>query len=129
MGDSPNPFALTSPSVLSSFNLSIWLWAGSVAAIPPGYVLCDGTLGTPDLRDKFVLGAGDSFAVNEVGGVTVHNHPFTGDGHLHSLKAGSDIDAGSNKDTTTQDSPTTGTTDNRNQRPPFYALCYIMKID
>ena len=37
---------------------AIIMWSGSVASIPVGYALCDGTLGTPDLRNKFVMGAG-----------------------------------------------------------------------
>jgi hypothetical protein len=43
-------------------------WSGSAAAVPGGYHLCDGTNGTPDLRDKFVVGAGLSFAVAQTGG-------------------------------------------------------------
>lgn len=47
---------------------AILQWAGSVASIPAGYHLCDGTNGTPDLRDKFVLAAGGSFAPGATGG-------------------------------------------------------------
>jgi len=36
---------------------SIIMWSGSIASIPSGWVLCDGTNGTPDLRDRFVVGA------------------------------------------------------------------------
>jgi microcystin-dependent protein len=35
----------------------ISLWSGTVATIPSGWVLCDGTNSTPDLRDKFIVGA------------------------------------------------------------------------
>jgi hypothetical protein len=35
----------------------ILLWSGSIATIPTGWVLCDGTNSTPDLRDRFVVGA------------------------------------------------------------------------
>lgn len=35
---------------------AIVLWSGTVAAIPNGWALCDGTQGTPDLRDRFVVG-------------------------------------------------------------------------
>lgn len=34
------------------------IWSGSVASIPAGWQLCDGTSGTPDLRSRFVYGAG-----------------------------------------------------------------------
>jgi len=35
----------------------IIMWSGTIATIPTGWALCDGTSGTPDLRDKFVVGA------------------------------------------------------------------------
>lgn len=46
----------------------ITLWSGSVANIPDGWYLCDGTNGTPDLTDKFVVGAGDAYAPDDIGG-------------------------------------------------------------
>lgn len=49
---------------------SIIMWSGSIAAIPSGYVICDGNNGTPDLRDRFVVGAGNSYAVGNTGGFT-----------------------------------------------------------
>lgn len=36
---------------------TIVMWSGSIASIPLGWLLCDGTNGTPDLRDKFIIGA------------------------------------------------------------------------
>ena len=47
---------------------TILMWSGSLAALPAGWQLCDGTNGTPDLRDKFVVTAGDTYAVNVMGG-------------------------------------------------------------
>jgi hypothetical protein len=35
----------------------IIMFSGLVASIPTGWQLCNGTNGTPDLRDKFVIGA------------------------------------------------------------------------
>ncbi|AHI29713.1 hypothetical protein [Marinobacter similis] len=57
----------------------IKLWSGSLASIPGGYALCDGTQGTPPLADKFVIGAGGAYAVGDVGGskdavVVAHTH-------------------------------------------------------
>lgn len=46
----------------------IGLYSGGVESIPSGWALCDGTKGTPDLTDKFVLGAGRNYAVNAKGG-------------------------------------------------------------
>jgi hypothetical protein len=48
----------------------IILWSGSIAAIPSGWALCNGSNGTPDLRDKFVIGAGSTYAVDATGGST-----------------------------------------------------------
>lgn len=56
----------------------VCFWSGASDAIPDGYALCDGTAGTPDLRDKFVLGGGGALATS--GGSTdtqssgTHNH-------------------------------------------------------
>lgn len=57
----------------------IVMWSGSIAAIPTGWVICDGTNSTPDLRDRFVVGAGSSYAVAATGGskdavVVSHSH-------------------------------------------------------
>lgn len=57
----------------------ITMWYGSVVAIPAGWRLCDGTNGTPDLRDRFVIGAGSTYAVSATGGskdavVVAHSH-------------------------------------------------------
>lgn len=46
----------------------IMLWSGATNAVPAGWSLCDGTGNTPDLRDKFVVGAGNSYDVNATGG-------------------------------------------------------------
>jgi microcystin-dependent protein len=46
----------------------IIMWSGSVAGIPSGWFLCDGTNSTPDLRNRFIIGAGDTYAVDATGG-------------------------------------------------------------
>jgi microcystin-dependent protein len=46
----------------------ITLWSGAIGAIPAGWLLCNGTSGTPDLRDRFVVGAGSTYAVGATGG-------------------------------------------------------------
>lgn len=74
----------------------IFMWLGLLSAIPVGWRLCDGTLSTPDLRDKFILtdaaGGGDH---GGTGGNAGHNHTTAGHthtaAHTHSsLSAGSD---------------------------------------
>jgi len=49
---------------------SIIMWSGSIAAIPSGYVICNGSNGTPNLLDSFVVGAGNTYAVGNTGGFT-----------------------------------------------------------
>lgn len=46
----------------------IIMWSGSIGSIPSGYVICDGTNGTPNLEDSFVLGAGNTYGVGNTGG-------------------------------------------------------------
>lgn len=36
----------------------IMAWYGNQNQVPSGWVICDGTNGTPDLRNKFIMGAG-----------------------------------------------------------------------
>jgi len=60
----------------------IMLWSGSSATIPSGWVLCDGTNSTPDLRNRFVVGATSTYAVGATGGsadaiVVSHTHTAT----------------------------------------------------
>lgn len=107
------------------------LWYGSVASIPSGWTLCDGTMGTPDLVGLFVMGAKVFPAPGGTGGATTHNHAFTGDGHNHDLLSGNVIidstPAGDfSHDTNT--APAVGDTDTAYNWPPYHALCYIMKL-
>jgi hypothetical protein len=62
----------------------ICLWRGEVSTIPSGWQLCDGTNDTPDLRDKFIVGAGGGYTIGSKGGsihskLTMQNIPF----HTH----------------------------------------------
>lgn len=68
----------------------VCMWSGSIATIPVGWALCDGSAGTPDLRDRFVIGAGSGYSVGSVGGskdavVVSHTHgiSITDTGHTH----------------------------------------------
>jgi hypothetical protein len=75
----------------------IIMWSGSVASIPSGWALCNGSNGTPDLRNRFVVGAGSTYAVDATGGsadaiVVSHTHTATSTstvtdpGHKHNLE-------------------------------------------
>jgi hypothetical protein len=139
-------------------------WSGSEASIPSGFVLCNGLNGTPDLRDRFVVGSGSHYARNDTGGantvtttgtVTIAGHTLTageipkhthgsitdyygtGGGHAYSIDVakpawyyptdvarttGSTGDGGSH----THSASWAGTS-NQEKRPPYYALCFIMK--
>jgi microcystin-dependent protein len=84
----------------------IIMWSGSVASIPAGWLLCDGTSGTPNLQNRFVVGAGDTYAVDATGGaasvtlsagqIPAHTHPFSGttggqsNDHTHNYSAAID---------------------------------------
>jgi hypothetical protein len=52
----------------------IILWYGDTNTIPSGFALCDGMNGTPDLRDKFIVGAGGAYAVGAMDGTSTHTH-------------------------------------------------------
>lgn len=104
------------------------LWYGSIASIPSGWHLCDGDAGTIDLRNKFIVCAGDTYAVAATGGAINHDHDFTGDGHYHDLQMGADLAPAALVDRTTDTKQVTGTTDPEDGRPPYYALAYIQKL-
>jgi len=106
----------------------ICLWSGAIVDIPAGWHLCDGTNGTPDLRDKFVVGAGSTYAVGASGGSLTHTHTFTSNGHTHTMPAGAQLNAGAVFNNVTQSNVDTGTSDAGSSLPPYYALAWIMKL-
>ena len=67
----------------------IIIWSGASNAIPSGWALCDGSNSTPDLRNRFVVGAGSTYSVAGTGGskdaiVVQHNHSSANNGsHSH----------------------------------------------
>jgi hypothetical protein len=129
----------------------ILLWSGSAASIPAGWVLCDGTNSTPDLRDRFVVGAGSTYAVGSTGGsanatLVSHTHTatVTDPGHTHNLpgstSSGGTVQTQLGVNSTAQNGSTSsattgisvgisteGSSATNANLPPYYALCYIMK--
>ena len=159
----------------------IILWYGDTGNIPTGFVLCDGNNSTPDLRDKFVVGAGSAYSPGNSGGnssVTLstsqlpsHNHSVsvsgtTGNpspaltGDVRRISEGfraSGTASGVFTKVNDPNNPITGASSNSpvagftfdgththtfsasgtsgnegsgsaiENRPPYYALCYIMK--
>ena len=144
---------VSSPSFVTGM---IMLWSGSIASIPSGWALCNGSNGTPDLRDRFVVGAGSTYAVNATGGsanaiVVSHTHTATSTvtdpGHSHSwnylpmfgTSPGSGSYAGGTGATQGVSTSTTGisvstsvasagSSGTNANLPPYYALAYIMKL-
>lgn len=135
---------------------AIVMWSGSIASIPSGWLLCNGASGTPDLRDRFVVGAGSTYAVAATGGtadavVVSHTHTatVTDPGHTHATSPATSLIG-----TAQQNAPggavanpgtpstlsivsattgisvansTTGVSGTGQNLPPYYALAYIMK--
>lgn len=107
-------------------NIIAW-WSGAIVDIPAGWSICDGNGGRPDLRDMFLVCAGDTYAQDDSGGAVNHNHDFTGDGHTHAIAGGSAIGGGTFFKDDTDSRSAVGTTDNEDGRPPYHALALIMK--
>ena len=148
----------------------IVMWSGSVASIPSGWYICDGTNGTPDLTGRFVVHAdadsGGTYAPGDTGGaddvtlteaqMPAHTHTFsgttsTGGAHSHGFtnflapdnlsgskpaftnfdNAGSSVyvtdSAGNHNHTFSGTTSSTGGGTAHENRPPYYALAYIMK--
>jgi microcystin-dependent protein len=135
----------------------ITIWSGELANIPSGWVLCDGQNGTPDLRGRFVMGAGGSYAANSTGGSNnEHRHGssqmIAQIGHYYVAGGWGNVTAQVKRGVLPTSGnyrqminlpqyvdnasimsgvPATavaGATDPSTNLPPYYALCYIMKV-
>ncbi|MBI5215115.1 MAG: hypothetical protein HY960_05130 [Ignavibacteriae bacterium] len=149
----------------------IIMWSGTSASVPSNWAICDGTNGTPDLQNRFVVGVGSSYAVGNTGGsasvtlttaqLPAHNHTgntSTNGNHTHGSNStdrlgfaarvfnstvtsldntGDEIsqyittrlqisEAGDHSHSFTTNF--TGSDQAHENRPPYYALYYIMKI-
>lgn len=134
----------------------ISMWSGSIGSIPSGWYLCDGSNGTPNLTDRFVIGAGSTYAVNGTGGISsitlttnnmpAHTHIATVTDPTHNHNYTSASPAGSqgfsgagfgslvNNATTTSASTgitvsnaSTGSGTSFSVLNPYYALAFIQK--
>ena len=134
----------------------IILWSGAIGSIPSGFYLCNGSNGTPDLRDRFIVGAGGNYTVAQTGGsadaiVVSHNHTATSTStvtdpsHSHTYPNGGVAGGGyavlSNGQGSTPSTNTAttgitvatsttnvaaGTSGTGANNPLYYALAYIM---
>jgi len=66
----------------------ITMWSGTNADIPTGWVLCDGSNSTPDLRDRFVVGSGSAYTTGNTGGANSVSTSASGS-HNHTGNTGS----------------------------------------
>ena len=135
----------------------ICLWSGSVDNIPDGWALCNGENGTEDLRDKFVVGAGNSYAVNATGGSASQAVNLSGStgattlsvnqmpSHTHTWNESYGREDGSytgyaapGRSGRTKETSATGGSQSHahslsgsvtvSTLPPYYAKCYIQKL-
>lgn len=124
----------------------IVMWSGTKDNIPKGWALCDGENGTPNLLNRFVIGAGEKgkkeckYGPYETGGeervklsiaeLPAHNHGFgLGWGWSYDDVGGAQYWrlSGSDGGWSGLSTDATGGNQSHNNMPPFYALCYIMK--
>jgi hypothetical protein len=125
---------------------AIIMWSGTTP--PTNWALCDGQNGTPNLRDRFIIGAGGRRQAGNQGGSASHNHgpgDLRTEGHGHSIpwqfpangegsnfieegrgrpdlnRPGSVADVGALR-------VTGGETASAGHLPPFYALAFIIKL-
>jgi hypothetical protein len=135
----------------------ITMWSGTIATIPSGWLLCNGSSGTPDLRNRFIIGAfSDTTGVayttitganTQTGGtkdaiVVSHTHTatVTDPGHLHTsavkastITSGTEANGALDGNTGTAvtgitvANSTTGSSGTDQNLPPYYALAFIMK--
>ena len=141
--DGDTPFTVGGVNALIPAGIIV-MWSGAANAIPDGWALCDGTHG-PDLRDRFIVGAGRNYSVNDVGGEATHTltslempkHTHSYTFYTADLGASWDDDAyffdysehykrDSNKKSKTTESAGGGQP--HNNLPPYYALCFIIKL-
>ena len=114
---------------------AIILWSGASNAIPSGYALCDGNNSTPDLRNRFIVGAGSGYTVDQTGGSAdatlvehthnlLYNHGSFGgsSGAVTPRSGNTPVTPGISGRVSTEGSSATNA-----NLPPYFALCYIMK--
>jgi len=163
-----NGVEVTDPGTISGHGTmplhGIIMWSGSQTDLPKGWALCNGEDGTPDLRNRFIVGAGDEYTIGDTGGVaqvtlTTAQIP----NHTHQIHDGYYVERKNTKNDSSYDifpegggqedagKSVTGSdgTDADNTQiyyrsqtteistegggahenlPPYYALCFIIRI-
>lgn len=112
----------------------ICMWSGDV--VPSGWSLCNGKNGTPDLRDRFIVGSGNEYMIGDTGGekthtLTVNEMPSHNHTYLEPNKMLGTAQKTSASDyyenTVSTNTSSTGGGQAHENRPPYYALAFIMK--
>ena len=127
----------------------IIMWSGSASDVPDGWALCDGRTAnertTPDLRGRFIVGYDSSDSdyntVGKKGGerkhtlttdeMPSHNHSYEfraydltaswkDQRNFYAVSKGNNMESASTKNT--------GGNQAHENRPPYYAMCFIMRV-
>lgn len=115
---------------------AIMMWYGNIAEIPEGWALCNGLNGTPDLRDKFTVGAGREYNIGDTGGekthiLTIAEMPSHNHSSLQIANKVGDADPSDYDKFKCQPGDSSnmeGGDQPHENRPPYYALAFIMKL-
>lgn len=123
----------------------IIMWSGSIATIPTGWALCDGGNGTPDLKDRFVVGAtqddggqakttikgslmqtgGEHQHTLTIAEIPKHHHSYQ---HHPTWRFSGDSEWGGKGNISNYNTGDTGGDQPHENCPPFFALAFIMKL-
>ena len=119
----------------------IVMWSGTKDNIPLGWALCDGKDGRPDLQNRFVIGAGGKYGPRATGGyekVTLTVDQLPAHSHGFGLGWGWSYDnvghakywrqSGTDGGWQGMGTDNTGGNQAHENMPPYYALCYIIKL-
>lgn len=114
--------------VMRRFEGMILIYSGPACDVPDGWQYCDGTNGTPDLRERFVCCEGGYLPHGTQGGWPVHNHAG-GETSLDpvQMQGGVGMMGGTHWSQWSKNHKHDVTMDDANHLPPFYCLAYIMK--
>ena len=106
----------------------ICIWSGSIESIPSGWAYCDGTNGTPDLRDKFPVCAGPLLPYLSTKSSLTHSHDVDLPSHSHSLPPGSGVGVGGELSASYDAESVEGSTVNKVALPNWKSLAFIMRL-
>lgn len=118
----------------------IIMWSGTIATIPTKWALCNGSNGTPDLRNTFIIGASEDSGGQTITSITGSNTKTGGSkdavlvSHSHGLPRstgtpGSGLLGASSTNNFNSQSSTEGESGTNKNLPPYYALAFIMRTE